>query len=73
MVEGARDAIGARSGGLSAVAVPGVRAWESEWVSLFKKHRQVFVVMNYDASGPRAAVLIAGVIDLAPERDDGFA
>ena len=81
VVEGPPDMISARSRGLPAVAVPGDHAWEPEWACLFSG-RRVSVVMDCDAAGREAAGRIAGdlaqtarsvvVVELAPERTDGY-
>ena len=81
LVEGPPDMISARSCGLPAVAVAGDHAWEAEWASLLAG-RQVSVIMDCDRAGRTAAQRIAGdldaagaiarVVDLAPDREDGY-
>ncbi len=80
VVEGPPDMIAARSHGSPAIAVPGDHAWRQEWAALLAG-RTVTVVMDCDAAGRSAAERIAAdlrpvaavtVIDLAPDRSDGF-
>jgi len=81
LVEGPPDMISARSQGLPAIAVPGDDAWEPDWAQLLVS-RYVSVVLDCDRAGRRAATRItrdlkaAGVrgsiVDLAPDRDDGY-
>jgi hypothetical protein len=81
VVEGPGDMLAARSAGLQAVAVPGIDAWRAEWAAAFAE-RQVTVVMDCDRPGREAAARIADdltragaharIVDLAPERDDGY-
>lgn len=79
--EGESDTVALHSIGLSAIGVPGVGGWRSEWASRFVG-RRVLVVFDADASGRQGAERIARdlgaharevvVVDLAPDRDDGF-
>jgi DNA primase len=81
LVEGPPDMISARSQGLPAIAVPGDDAWEPEWAQLLRG-RCVSVVLDCDRAGRDAAHRIAGdlkaagvrgsVVDLAPDRQDGY-
>ena len=73
--------ISARSQGLPAVAVPGDDAWEPEWAQLLRG-RYVSIVLDCDRAGRDAATRIAGdlkaagvrgsIVDLAPDRHDGY-
>lgn len=81
LVEGEPDAVRGTSLGLAAVAVPGVQAWRPAWAPRFKG-RSVVVCMDCDQPGREAAQRIAAdlsgtasearVLDLKPDRDDGF-
>ncbi|MHB8659376.1 MAG: toprim domain-containing protein [Solirubrobacteraceae bacterium] len=81
LVEGPPDMIAARSCGLPAIAIPGVTAWRPAWAKLLADKR-VRIVMDCDTPGRRAAQRIATsldqtaetveVVDLAPERHDGY-
>lgn len=80
LVEGEPDMIAARSRGLPAVAVPGVDAWRPAWAPLLAG-RNVTVIMDCDERGRTAAAAIARdlasvcdarVVDLAPDRSDGY-
>jgi putative DNA primase/helicase len=81
LVEGEPDMIAARSHGLAAVAIPGVASWRQQWRELLRG-REVVVIMDADRAGRDAARRIAGdlrgsaatvvVVDLAPERADGY-
>jgi hypothetical protein len=80
LVEGPPDMIAARSQGWRAIAVPGDHAWQPRWAELFTG-RSVTVLMDSDRAGREAAHRIATdlrpvaevrVVDLAPDRDDGF-
>jgi putative DNA primase/helicase len=81
LVEGEPDMIAARSHGLPAIAVPGVAAWRQDWRELLRG-REVVIIMDADAAGRDAARRIADdlrdraatvvVVDLAPERADGY-
>ena len=81
LVEGPPDMVAARSSGLPAIAIPGTTAWRPSWAQLLTG-RHVTVVMDCDAPGRRAADEIAkslqaatiptDVIDLWPDRDDGY-
>jgi hypothetical protein len=83
LTEGEPDQVAAASAGYTAVAVPGVEGWKAEYAGRFAGRRwTVFVVFDADAGGRRAAHRVAGdlaaagvdarVVDLAPERDDGY-
>jgi hypothetical protein len=81
LVEGPSDMLAARSAGLPAIAVPGANAWRSEWASALDG-RTVVVVMDCDRPGRQAAAriaedldrrgIVAGIRDLAPDRQDGY-
>jgi hypothetical protein len=80
LVEGEPDMIAARSRELPAIALPGVDAWRPQWAPLFAG-REVTIIMDCDTEGRRAAERIAAdlrghaeaaVLDIAPERDDGY-
>jgi len=81
LVEGPPDMVAARSYGLPAIAIPGTTAWQQSWAELLAC-RQVTIVMDCDAPGRRAAVEIATrlkaaavnaeVVDLWPDRHDGY-
>jgi Toprim-like len=81
LVEGPPDMLAARSRGWPAIAVPGDHAWQSRWGRLFDG-RAVTVAMDSDAAGRAAARRIeedlkahaasVRVVDLAPDRDDGY-
>jgi hypothetical protein len=81
VVEGPSDMLAARSVGLLAVAVPGTDVWRAAWAAAFFA-RDVTVVMDSDRAGRKAAARIAEdlgrsgaharIVDLAPERDDGY-
>jgi hypothetical protein len=81
LVEGPPDMIAARSAGLPAIAIPGTNAWHPSWAQMLTGKR-VTVVMDCDAPGRRAADQIAtslekpatsiDVVDLCPDRDDGY-
>ena len=81
LVEGPPDMISARSQGLPAIAVPGDDAWETGWAQLLVG-RYVSVVLDCDRAGRHAAARIAGdlkaagvrgsIVDLAPDRQDGY-
>lgn len=79
--EGEPDALAALSRGVTAIAIPGVAGWRREWAIRLQQFR-VSVCMDCDAEGRAAAARIADdltaagitckVVDLAPERSDGF-
>lgn len=81
LIEGPPDMIAARSYGLPAIAIPGTTAWQLPWAELLAG-RRVTIVMDCDAPGRRAAVEIATslqaaaihaeVVDLCPDRHDGY-
>jgi DNA primase len=72
--------IAARSHGVPAIALPGTDSWKDEWAVWFAG-REVAVVMDCDRQGRAVATRIADalagvtvvkIVDLAPERDDGY-
>ena len=81
LVEGEPDMIAARSHGLAAIAVPGIASWRQEWRERLRG-REVVIIMDADSAGRDAARRIAEdlrgcaaivvVVDLAPERADGY-
>ncbi len=81
LVEGPPDMVAARSCGLPAIAIPGTSAWQPPWAELLAG-RRVTIVMDCDEPGRRAAEGIATslraatidteVIDLWPDRQDGY-
>lgn len=81
LCEGEPDALAAHSAGLTAVAIPGVAGWRTEWAARFT-HRLVTIVMDCDAEGRTCARRVAldlaaadvdtRVIDLGTERADGY-
>ena len=81
IVEGEPDALSALELGLWAVGVPGVNNWRQEYARRFTG-RRVRVCMDCDRPGREAAYRIFAdlvpfadnlkVIDLAPEREDGW-
>jgi hypothetical protein len=80
LVEGPADMIAARSHGCPAIAVPGDHAWQAGWAVLLAG-REVTIAMDCDPAGRAAALRIAQdlvgvasarILDLAPQRDDGF-
>lgn len=81
LVEGEGDAIALASLGLPGVAFPGAEGWKPDMAAVFAG-RRVNVICDADAPGRRAANAIADgllgttddvrVIDLDPDRNDGF-
>jgi len=81
LVEGPPDMLAARSCGLPAIAIPGTTAWQPSWAQLLRD-RRVTIVMDCDTPGRRTASEIATrlrataipteVIDLWPDRHDGY-
>ena len=81
LVEGEPDAVSGATLGLSAVAVPGVKGWKSDYATRFAG-RKVVVCMDCDEPGRTVAQSIADdllsvgvehqVLNLDPERSDGF-
>lgn len=81
LVEGEPDAIASRSRNLPAIAIPGAETWQTRWAPLFAG-RHVTIALDADTSGRVCAHRIAHdlaphsaevrVIDLAPEREDGY-
>lgn len=80
LMEGPADMIAARSHGCPAIAVPGDHAWQAGWAELLAG-REVTIAMDCDPAGRAAALRIAQdlagvasarILDLAPQRDDGF-
>jgi hypothetical protein len=81
LVEGEPDAIAGRSRGLPAIAIPGTNGWDPDWSQLFDEH-SVTIAFDADPEGRTAAIDIADnlreyaarvdIVDLAPDRDDGY-
>jgi hypothetical protein len=81
LVEGEPDALSASTLGLPGVAIPGVKGWRDEYVERLAG-RKVVVCMDSDKPGREVAQKISTaltqaevehrVLDLAPERSDGF-
>jgi hypothetical protein len=81
LVEGEPDAVTAHSAGLPAISVPGTQGWKIDYAERFRG-ADVVIVMDSDDYGRRAAKGIAAhlagvaasvrVLDLEPERTDGF-
>lgn len=81
LVEGPPDMLTARSQGLPALAVPGDDAWQPDWAQLLSG-RRVTIALDCDRAGRGAASRIAEdlshagverrIVDLAPDRRDGF-
>lgn len=81
LVEGPPDMVAARSFGLAAIAVSGTSAWQSHWAQLLHG-RDVKIVMDCDAAGRRAAeqihaslraaAITSEIVDIWPDRDDGY-
>jgi Toprim domain-containing protein len=81
LVEGPPDMVAARSCGLPAIAIPGTSAWQPSWAKLLAG-RQITIVMDSDTPGRRAAGEIATalraasieteIVDLWPDRNDGY-
>jgi DNA primase len=80
LVEGEADVIAARSHGLAAIALPGVHSWRPQRTPLFAGRR---VVITMDADVPEREVArriaydlarqaAATILDLAPQRSDGY-
>jgi hypothetical protein len=83
VVEGEPDVVTAAQLGLPAVAVPGAGKWQPEWAERLGRGRgRVVVLADSDGPGRKAAARWASeisvhcpdvrVLDLAPERDDGY-
>jgi hypothetical protein len=83
VVEGEPDRVSAVQLGLPAVAVPGTGKWDPEWARrLAAGRRRVVVITDSDKKGREAAQKWAAavadrcpdvrILDLAPERDDGY-
>jgi hypothetical protein len=83
LLEGEPDAIRAWSLGLVATAVPGAANWREEWAARFTgRHLRVIVCFDCDQAGragaARAAASIAAagvdarLLELDPDRDDGY-
>jgi archaellum biogenesis ATPase FlaH/biotin operon repressor len=83
VVEGEPDAVTGATLGLPAVAVPGAGKWRPEWAARLAQGRErVVVIPDADEPGRTAAQRVAAavaehccdvrVLDLAPERDDGY-
>ena len=81
VVEGEPDAVAARSLGLAAVGVPGAKSWRPEWGPRFAG-LHVVIVPDCDQPGRALAGDLARdllahaasvrLLDLAPEREDGY-
>lgn len=81
LFEGEPDSITGHQLGLRATALPGVNGWRVEWASRFGA-RRVIVCLDCDEQGRKAAqrvvpsltqhALEVRVVDLAPDRSDGF-
>jgi DNA primase len=83
LCEGEPDAVALWSLGLRAVGVPGAGNWRDTWAQRFSgRHCRVVVCFDCDEAGranaERAAKALAAagvdarVLDLAPDRDDGY-
>jgi DNA primase len=80
-VEGEPDAVTGHELGLTAFGTPGTNGWRTSWAQRFRG-RVCVVCFDCDQPGRTAARKVAGslieearevrVVDLAPERDDGF-
>ncbi len=80
LVEGEPDAISGRELGLTAYAVPGSNGWRKEWAARLTGCR-VVICFDCDEPGRKAAAKIyedlsavtdVVVLDLEPERTDGY-
>jgi hypothetical protein len=81
IVEGEPDAVTGHELGLTAFGTPGTNGWRTSWAQRFRG-RVCVVCFDCDGPGRAAAQKVAGslveearevrVVDLAPERDDGF-
>jgi hypothetical protein len=81
LVEGPPDMVAARSLGLAAIAVPGTSSWQPHWARLLRS-RHVKIVMDCDPAGRRAAnqihaslraaAISSEIVDLWPDREDGY-
>ena len=78
IVEGEGDAVAVWSLGLRAVAVPGSGSWRREWGWRFAGRPVVVALCDADQQGRglgdrlRADVAGCRVVDVAPERSDGY-
>jgi putative DNA primase/helicase len=82
VVEGEPDAVTMAQLGLPVVALPGTGKWQTEWPARLAAGRDaVFFVADCDAVGRKrmevaarkaASMTTAFVIDIAPDRDDGY-
>jgi hypothetical protein len=81
LVEGEPDAVACRSAGLPAVGVPGTATWKQGWPQRFAKFDTVYVCFDCDEPGRTAAeqrlsslgaLTRAVLVDLAPDRSDGY-
>jgi putative DNA primase/helicase len=82
VVEGEPDAVTMAQLGLPVVALPGTGKWQAEWPARLAAGRDaVFFIADCDVVGRKrmegAARKVAGlttafVIDIAPDRDDGY-
>jgi hypothetical protein len=82
VVEGEPDAVSVAELGFPVVALPGTGKWQVDWPARLAAGRDaVFFVADCDAVGRKrmedaarktASMTTACVIDIAPERDDGY-
>jgi len=82
LCEGEGDSVAARTMGFRVVSVPGVGTWKAGWVHRLECFDRVTVCFDCDEQGRTAALARARtleatigevqVIDLDPERTDGF-
>jgi 5S rRNA maturation endonuclease (ribonuclease M5) len=78
VVEGEPDAVSVRSAGHQAVAVPGAAAWQPGWAQRLVQFKNLIVMCDCDAQGRALAESVkrvlpwARIVDLAPDRDDGY-
>jgi putative DNA primase/helicase len=82
VVEGEPDAVTMAQLGLPVVALPGTGKWQSDWPARLAAGRDaVFFVADCDVVGRKrmegaarrvAGITTAFVIDIAPDRDDGY-
>jgi DNA primase len=83
LCEGESDVVRFWSVGLVAVGVPGAQNWKDAWGARFAGRRwRVVVVFDCDQAGRSNAIRVtrtlidtgvdARILDLAPDRDDGF-
>jgi len=82
LVEGEATALTARSAGLAAIAVPGSGAWRPEWARRLAPLSPILIVPDCDDVGRgaartwaaelHAAGAVVRILDIAPERSDGY-